>query len=268
MKILATDLDRTLIPNGNHKKDESAYKNIKQILRDNDISVIYVTGRRKEQIISAMKKYDLPKPIFCVANVGTEIFKYSEGRLTHDKNWENELKKEWKEKSRETIKNVLKNVEEIWPQEETTSNQFKQSYYADVKEDKKQILDKIKDYLEKTSIPFEITYSIDANRNIAQIDVMPPTANKKNALSFVLKEIKANDVIVSGDSGNDLAMLTGEWKSVLVKNAKEEVKKEYFEKTEHKKSKRYIADGKETAFNGNYAAGILEAMVVYGWIDS
>lgn len=259
MKILATDLDRTLIPNGSHKKDIFAYKNISKILKKNNIGVIYVTGKRKDQINSVMKKYSLPKPLFCITSVGTEIYSYDKTFVLYEK-WRKQLLKQWMLGTREKIKESLRGIKELRPQSESTANEFKQSFIADISIPQKKLEKLIS---KKISVKHSIIYSVDVNRNIAQIDILPKDADKKKALQFLLGNLKYDDVLVAGDSGNDLAMLTANWKSVLVKNAKKSVKEVYLLK---KSNKKYVPTGKLTRFNGNYAAGILEAMVYYGWI--
>ncbi|MFP4117679.1 MAG: HAD-IIB family hydrolase [Candidatus Woesearchaeota archaeon] len=271
MRILATDLDRTLIPNGSHKKDVACYKRLRAVLKDNDIGVIYVTGRRKGQISSAIERYDLPLPLYCITNVGTEIFRYSGGQFSPEHGWEKELSKEWDPDAGKKLEKELSGIKEIWPQDKVTWNKFKRSYYADPSTKKDILLDKIDTAIKRLSIPYSITYSVDVNRNIAQLDIMPKTASKKNALIFILKKalskVTDDDVIVAGDSGNDLAMLLDRWKSILVKNAKEEVKTEYRNDAKDNAERRYLADGKATQYNGNYAAGILEGMIRYGWLS-
>lgn len=48
MQILATDLDRTLLPNGQWEADESAISLFNELTDKHDTLVIYVTGRNLE----------------------------------------------------------------------------------------------------------------------------------------------------------------------------------------------------------------------------
>ena len=45
MKILATDLDRTLLPNGGWKADDEAIDLFNTLTKNQDVLVVYVTGR-------------------------------------------------------------------------------------------------------------------------------------------------------------------------------------------------------------------------------
>lgn len=263
MKILATDLDRTLLPNGKEKYDKKTYTTFPEILKKNNISLVYVSGRRETQIKQAIKKYSIPKPEFVISMVGTKIHEYKRGKFVEVTAWQDELAKQWKNVNPNTILEVLKDIPEIWPQGKASSNLFKQSYYANVKTKRSAIKQKITRRLTKKNISFSFTYSIDAARNIAQIDIMPPRANKNEALKFLLKvlKIKKTDVMTSGDTGNDLAMLLGGYKSTLVGNAKDVVKKEYQQLAKEKRLRKKIF-----VANENYAAGILEGLEYHKFI--
>ncbi|MFT4312205.1 MAG: HAD-IIB family hydrolase [Candidatus Woesearchaeota archaeon] len=262
MKIIATDLDRTLLPNGSQKKDAHIYKKLRTFLKKHDIGVIYVTGRRKEQIPSVIQRYNLPRPLYCITNVGTQVYAYSRGKFILVDEWEKQLHKQWKPGVAEMVEQKLTDCTLLRPQSPVTQNQFKRSYLADPNIAKSRIEKTVAKRLQ--TISYQLTYSIDANRNIAQIDIMPPKANKKNALQFLLKHLHPTDVLTAGDSGNDLSMLTHTWKSVLVKNAKGQVKMAY--KEHEKPTRRYIATGVYEKNSGNYASGIIEALLHYDWI--
>jgi hypothetical protein len=45
MKILATDLDRTLLPNGRWPADPDAIKLFNELTKNHAVQVVYVTGR-------------------------------------------------------------------------------------------------------------------------------------------------------------------------------------------------------------------------------
>ncbi|MGM5484128.1 MAG: HAD-IIB family hydrolase [Nanobdellota archaeon] len=263
VKILATDLDRTLLPNGNHKFDFQAYKELKKYILDNEIKVIYVSGRRLSQIKDAINNYEIPLPDFCISMVGTKIYFYNKGDFKEMNEWQDELEKQWSDVFPETISKLLSDIKEIYPQGKMTTNRFKQSFFADIKLEEEFIYNEINKRLSVKNIPYSFTYSVDVNRNIAQIDIMPPKANKLEALKYIIGIEGYNDkeVLVAGDSGNDISMLTSGMKGVLVKNAKKEVKDKLISYAEKYgiKDKIYIAKGNE--FNGNYGAGILEGLI-------
>ena len=263
MSILASDLDRTLLPNGKEPYEKKTYTQLKKILIHNNIELIYVTGRREVQVKQAIKQYPIPKPSYIISMVGTKIHTYSRGTFIEDTGWQKELAQQWKHILAKDIIELLKDIPEIWEQGKQSNNQFKQSYYAKVDSKKQTIKQKISRRLQKNNIPYSFTYSIDAPRNIAQIDIMPPKANKNEALLYLLKKlnVKKKEVMTSGDSGNDLAMLLGGYKSVLVANAKDVVKKEYISLAKEKRLSKKIYVAKSC-----YAQGILDGLAYHKFI--
>ena len=81
-------------------------------------------------------------------------------------------------------------------------------------------------------------------------------------------------MLFAGDSGNDLPVLASEIPSVLVKNARPEVKRQAQEQAEAtgQDGHLYLAHGGILGMNGNYAAGILEGVAHFhpeyaGWLS-
>lgn len=80
--FLFCDLDRTLIPNGDHSESCRARPLFSQIANKESIILAYVTGRNKKLIREAIHTYDLPTPDYAVGDVGSTIYK-------PDKDWVN-----------------------------------------------------------------------------------------------------------------------------------------------------------------------------------
>lgn len=262
MKIIATDLDRTLIPNGNHRLSKGAMDFFKKKLKDKDIKLIYVTGRYKKLISDGIKRYELPKPHFCISLLGTVIYDFRKRAFKEDKDWQKKLKEDWKQYKRKDIALLLENLSEIKQQEKIKLNDFKQSYYFNPAINTEKLTQKIETILKSKQIKTEIITSIDVNRNKGLLDIVPETGTKMAALNYITKKLRAdkNHVLYCGDSGNDLLPLTSGVKGILVKNAsyktKERLKK--LAKQKNLESKVYIAKGNFKGFNGNYVAGIIE----------
>ncbi|MGD9275832.1 MAG: HAD-IIB family hydrolase [Candidatus Pacearchaeota archaeon] len=269
--LIATDLDRTLLPNGNHKLSKGAINSFKILIKKTNkkIILIYITGRNKTLILQAIKKYNLPKPEFCISMVGSVIYKYEKNSLIEDKNWENHLKKSSKNFNSEKIISSLKDIKQLKLQPKKYLNDFKVSYYLKNKSLLKSTLKKIKLELKKNKINAKVIYSFDVNRKIGLIDVMHKNANKLSALYFLLDKlkIKKQNIVYCGDSGNDLEIFKSGIKSILVKNAsydfKEKLKKEI---KKNKKMKIYFARGNFKNLNGNYVSGILEGINHYKFV--
>ena len=56
MKILATDLDRTLLPNGSWKADGQAIELFNELTVKHDVLVVYVTGRNLNLTENAIRE--------------------------------------------------------------------------------------------------------------------------------------------------------------------------------------------------------------------
>jgi sucrose-6-phosphatase len=55
MKILATDLDRTLLPNGSWESDSEAISLFNEMTKKHGVPVVYVTGRNLALTGNAIK---------------------------------------------------------------------------------------------------------------------------------------------------------------------------------------------------------------------
>lgn len=262
MKIIATDLDRTLIPNGNHRLSPKAMRLFKSLLKKNKVRLVYVTGRHKKLIEDAILRYNLPEPNYAISDVGTIIYKFKRGKLEKLNSWNKILEKEWSNINLNEIKSLILKIPHLRIQEKSKQNSHKLSLYLDnVKEEKRTIM-KIKSILNKCKINYTLVYSVNESQKTGFIDIMPKSGNKYSALVFLLKKLMINhkNVIYSGDSGNDILPLTSGLKGILVKNASKKVKEDLLRLAKKRKvsNKIYLSKGKFKGLNGNYVSGIIE----------
>ena len=76
MKILATDLDRTLLPNGKWPLDDHAISLFNEWTAKQGVLVVYVTGRNLQLTEQAIEKYGVRFPDILCGDVGTTIRRY------------------------------------------------------------------------------------------------------------------------------------------------------------------------------------------------
>ena len=76
MRILATDLDRTLLPNGSWKADSRAIDLFNELTAQHDVLVVYVTGRNLNLTENAIKEFGVRYPDVLCGDVGTSIREY------------------------------------------------------------------------------------------------------------------------------------------------------------------------------------------------
>jgi len=79
--LLCTDLDRTLIPNGEQAESPRAKELFERLVGREEVTLAYVTGRHRGLIEQAIQEYDLPLPDFAIGDVGTTIYQVSASGL-------------------------------------------------------------------------------------------------------------------------------------------------------------------------------------------
>lgn len=265
MKILATDLDRTLLPNGSWESDNEAINLFNKLTENHNILVVYVTGRNLELTEKAIQKYGVRPPNVLCGDVGTSIRKYENGEWKFDQGWVEHVKKESPKWDALAIRDAVVGIDGMREQEREHQNQFKQSYY--VEHDKKEKVLKEIDQLVKGRFDEVVVYSFDSQNGKGLIDFLPASATKQTALEYVAEEYGAAkaDVVFCGDSGNDIFPLTAGFCGVLVKNADEQlVENVRSAMTQRPDLKVYFAKGDFNGLNGNYTSGVIEGAYHYG----
>jgi sucrose-6F-phosphate phosphohydrolase len=264
LRILATDLDRTLLPNGSWEADNGAIELFNELTEKEDITVVYVTGRNLELTENAIKEYGVRYPNILCSDVGSLIRRYENGNWKLDKGWIEHVKNKSPRWNELAIRDTVKGIEGIREQEPEHQNQFKQSYY--VEHDKKdQILNKIVDLI-KGKYDEVIVYSFDSQDGKGLIDFLPDSATKQTSLEYIAEEmgVEKSEVVFCGDSGNDIFPLTAGFSGVLVKNADDQlVKKVLNAMEENSELKVYFAKGDFQGLNGNYTSGVIEGAYHY-----
>jgi hydroxymethylpyrimidine pyrophosphatase-like HAD family hydrolase len=94
MKILATDLDRTLLPNGSWPSDPGAIELFNELTKKCDVLVVYVTGRNLNLTENAIKEFGVRYPNILCGDVGTSIRKYENSEWKFDEGWVKQVRKE------------------------------------------------------------------------------------------------------------------------------------------------------------------------------
>jgi sucrose-6F-phosphate phosphohydrolase len=265
MKILATDLDRTLLPNGSWEGDSEAIPMFNKLTIENDVLVIYVTGRNLALTEKAIKEYGVRYPDILCGDVGTSIRKFVNGEWQFDEGWVEHVKKASPRWDAAVIRDAVATVAAIREQESEHLNQFKQSYYVE-HEKKKQVLREVDERV-KGKYDEVIVYSFDSLDGKGLLDFLPASATKQTALEYVAEEFGARkeDVVFCGDSGNDIFPLTAGFRGVLVKNADDQLLKNVQRAMEDNPGLEvYFAKGDFKGLSGYYTSGVIEGAYHYG----
>ncbi len=113
-------------------------------------------------------------------------------------------------------------------QEPAKQNTFKVSYYSDTAGDHDGLLNELKRRLKAKNVEASVIWSIDEEKNLGLVDILPKNATKVHATRFLMKKqgFSRERTVFAGDSGNDMEVLTSDLNAIPVKNAMEEVRKE------------------------------------------
>jgi sucrose-6F-phosphate phosphohydrolase len=268
MKILATDLDRTLLPNGSWKADDQAIDLFNELTEKNDVLVVYVTGRNLALTENAIREYGVRYPDVLCGDVGTSIRKYRNGKWSFDDGWVAHVRRASPRWDAAAIRDAVSGIEGMREQESEHQNQFKQSYY--VEHDKNDEILKQVDARVKGRFDEVIIYSFDSQDGKGLLDFLPASATKQTALEYVAGEFGAakEEVVFCGDSGNDIFPLTAGFCGVLVRNADDQLVENVKQAiAENPALKVYFAQGDFKGLTGYYTSGVIEGAYHYQLFD-
>jgi len=210
-RLLISDIDNTLI--GSDNGLESLIRLLKRTPKNVGFGI--ATGRRLASAQEILKEYDVPAPDIYVTSVGSEIH-YGEAQV-EDRTWKHHLNYFWQP---EKILSALAEFPGLELQEDSEQRRFKISYYIDkTKAPGKRAVVK---HLRRQKIRAEVIYS-----HGQFLDILPIRASKGYAVRYlgIKWNLPPEHILVSGDSGNDAEMLSGDVLGVVVANYSPELKK-------------------------------------------
>ena len=287
--LLCTDLDRTLIPNGDRQESENARRRFAEVACRPEITLVYVSGRDRNLVEKAIAEFAIPEPGWVIGDVGSSLYQLQPnhragGQSDHagkpswlfSRAWQEEISLDWPGFARKQIAETLKDFGELVPQEPERQGSYKLSYYLPIGFELEKLRSKITSKHEERGVHSCLIYSVDPQTQQGLLDVMPLRATKLHAVEFLMKQlgITAANTVFAGDSGNDMPILTSSVPSVLVANADPDIIEEARSCSIEKGTSEflYLAKGNFLGMNGNYSAGILEGLANYhpetkGWIE-
>ena len=258
--LICTDLDRTLLPNGPQPESPQARPLFRKLAAHPDITLAYVSGRHLALIEDAISEYALPRPDFAVADVGTSIYRPDGESWQLWESWSQHIGADWAGHSALDLQPWFDDLDEIALQEADKQGRYKLSYYAPTQFDRAALFNVIALRLKDRGVQAKLVWSVDETSDTGLLDILPAAATKLGAVRFLMAELgfDAAHTLFAGDSGNDLEVLTSGIPAVLVANATEAVRAEA---VAHAPSALYLARGGVMDMNGNYSAGIVEALL-------
>ena len=265
--LICSDLDRTIIPNGYQQESARARPVFRQLAEHSSIYLAYVSGRGKKLILDAIDEFYLPLPDYAIGDVGTTLYRVTDGDWKLSDDWGDEIGEDWKGFSWEKLAAFFEEVEGIQLQEPEKQSQYKLSFYTDQQVDHQQVIKNIRAMLAEKGVRAKVIWSVDEISASGLLDIIPARANKLHAIQFLMQreQFPADRTVFAGDSGNDLDVLTSGLQAILVKNAMDEVRQEAIKTLSEKcmTNRLYLPKGNFYGMNGNYAAGVIEGLVHY-----
>jgi sucrose-6F-phosphate phosphohydrolase len=260
--LLCTDLDRTLIPNGVQAAAPGALALFRQLVCREDVTLAYVSGRHQALMAQAMHDFDLPQPVFAIADVGSTIYQVSPAGWLEDVAWRAQIAPDWRGLTYADLVALLAVFPALQLQPPSQQNRHKLSYHVALTEDAQSLMRAVDVRLKEAQIQANLIWSIDEAAGLGLLDVLPARANKLQAIRFLMQQngFQEGDVLFAGDSGNDLDVLLSSIPAVLVANADPQVKRQV---AGAHPDTLYLAQGGYLGMNGNYSAGILEGVAHY-----
>ena len=231
-KMLCTDLDGTFIGD-----DESMYE-LLRIIDGKDFLTVFSTGRHLRSIMQFVREKEIRIADACICMVGTVVYFAQEGELIIDNNWSRIISQDWE---REKIVRLIADIKELVWQEEEWQTEFKASYF--LRENQPEVMNEINQRMQEAKLKAKVIYSASQF-----LDFLPVKSGKSEAVRYVADNfgVRIENMIVCGDSGNDLDMFKAGFKGVIVGNAHAEL-------GNFKGENAYHATGK-------YSAGIIEGL--------
>ena len=183
--LICTDLDRTLIPNGEQPESPEARSLFRQLVSNPQITLVYVTGRDRVLIQEAIAEYELPMPNFVIADVGSTIYEIKNNQWLRLTDWDEQISVDWQHKTQPDLVPFFVNFDQIKLQEITKQGLHKLSYYVSLEAEIEPIIIKIRSKLETEKIQANIIWSIDEKAQIGLLDILPISANKYLSLIHI-----------------------------------------------------------------------------------
>lgn len=193
--VLATDLDNTIV------SDKVPHSELWETLALEKTSLIYITGRYRQSAIDLIEREQLPKPDILICDVGASIYIGPSYEL--DQEWASHIRQE----DFEQVKTIAKSMEIA---RQPIDTPWRLAYFASNLQ--VQILNKA---IQQHNLAVDLIFSSGRD-----VDILPANVNKGAALTYVLNQCHyEGEVVVAGDSENDLSLFSLGYPAIAVGNA-------------------------------------------------
>ncbi|MCP9839204.1 HAD hydrolase family protein [Synechococcus sp. J7-Johnson] len=264
--LLCTDLDRTLLPNGEAPESPGVRDRFAAVVARPELTLAYVSGRDLMLVEQAIEQYGIPRPDWVISDVGSRMYHWQlQGGWLESMAWQMEIACDWPGLSSWDILEAFTSIEGPILQGQDRQSKYKLSYFLPLGVDLVSLRQVMEARLMELQARSSWIYSFDEQAQMGLLDILPERATKLHAVEFLMHQLGlgSDSTVFAGDSGNDLPILVSSVPSVLVANAHPDVLKQAHEASRQRGTSQqlYLAQGHSLAMNGNYSAGILEGLV-------
>ena len=198
--LLATDLDGTFL-GGTPLQKQQLYRFIND---DKAIQLVFVSGRGLASILPLFNEPFMPRPTFIICDVGATVV--NGNTLEAIEPIQSLIEERWP--GEEIISGLLTNVKGLVPQ--NVPQQRRCSYFFNEHTDLDDLKYKVK------QLNCDLVFSAGKFA-----DVLPKDINKGYTLQMLAKQchFPAEEILVAGDTFNDLSLFATGYKGVVVGNA-------------------------------------------------
>lgn len=239
-RIIITDLDNTLTG------DDDALRELQEVLNQHEnIGFGISTGRRLDGAMNLIERLSLPRPDLIETDSGTQL--HYGPRLTADLSWRKQIGFAWEP---QRVREVLDPLPGVNLQDDESQSEFKVSYQIDPEVSPSQR--DIKKALREVGVRAKVVLSLGMF-----LDIIPVRGGSDLSIRHVLWKwgFSPENVLVAGDSGNDIGMLLGRSLGVVVAN--------------HGPEMEVLRDRPRVYFaEGSHARGILEGIHYYQFLGN
>lgn len=219
-RVLATDLDGTLIPLPGRPENEADLNTLSGLLSEKGQELIFCTGRHFDSVMEAMDSYRLPVPKWMICGVGSAIYENVNGTFVRFAPYDLHLEDVAAHIELQSLRELMSTVMGVSLQIEAHQDRFKLSYDCAGTE-LETVSARVESRLKAAALPFHCMASLDPFHGVGYLDIMPLGVTKASALVWLSThgDFDPDEVVYAGDSGNDFAALTHGFRAILVGNA-------------------------------------------------
>ncbi len=225
-RVLATDLDGTLIPLPDNAANRDDLRTLEAALERAGAEIVFATGRHFESVERAAREHGLPRPHWIVCDVGTSIHRRRGDTFEPFAAYHDHLAERASGTGREAVETVLRNLEGLDFQGPEDQKDFKVSFTCEA-DRLEELLDAVDTVCAGHALPWRALGSLDPFSGLGLIDVLPAGVTKAHALDWLAThaDYGAHEVVYAGDSGNDFAALVSGARAILVANASPDLRR-------------------------------------------